>query len=296
MQIGFNEGKVCDAVLRRIERREGAVRKNCRWPEREHREAPVEMVCDIGCQLIALEHTGVEPFEGYMRLQNDALTHFRPLEVLISKSLPQSDYVLLDMPLKATEGLRGKELAKVQTALAAYVLTTAPTLPVSNEGRFAEPIHRAQPPGVPFEITLHRWSRSWHAKSFEISQTISGDRTAMRLERIARACCKKYPKLAAWRATGARTILVLEDNDVQLSNESLVADAILSAERTLDCVRPDEIYLVTTFHDPWYGHVLRIDGKNFFDFSYEEQSKRYWEIAPATLIDVMQKPLLRATS
>jgi hypothetical protein len=296
MHIGFNEGKVCDAVLRRIEQRAAAVRKNCRWPEREHREAPVEIVCDVGSQLIALEHTGVEPFEGYMRLQNDARTHFRPLEVLISKSLSPSDYVLLDMPLKATEGLRGKELAKVQTALAAYVLATAPTLPHADDDRLGQTIHRAQPPGVPFEFTLQRWSRDWHATTFQIAQAVKGDLAALRRERIERACRKKYPKLAAWRASGARTVLVLEDNDVQLTNESLVADAVLSAERTIDCVRPDEIYLVTTFNDPWYGHVVRIDGQNFFDISYEEQSKRYWEINPATLIDVMQKSLTRATS
>jgi hypothetical protein len=30
MHVGFNEGKVCDAVLRRIEMREGAARANCR--------------------------------------------------------------------------------------------------------------------------------------------------------------------------------------------------------------------------------------------------------------------------
>jgi hypothetical protein len=110
----------------------------------------------------------------------------------------------------------------------------------------------------------------------------------MRRDRIERACRKKFPKLAAWRAAGARTILVLEDNDIQVSNASVVADAVLSVERSLDCERPDEIYLIETFHDPWYGHVVRIDGKNFFDFSYEEQPTRYWEINPATLTDLMQ--------
>src|SRR5882672_8326211 len=135
MHVGFNEGKVCDAVLRRIELREGAARANCRWPERENHEAPVEMVCDIGTQRFALEHTGVEPFESFVRLQNDALTHFRPLEARIAESLSPSEYVLLEMPLKATEGLRGKALANVQDALAEYVAATAPALPIARDGR-----------------------------------------------------------------------------------------------------------------------------------------------------------------
>jgi hypothetical protein len=188
------------------------------------------------------------------------------------------------MPLKATEGLRGKALAKVQAALAEYVVTIASTLPLAREGRYPDPIHRAQPPGVPFEITLHKWPRSWHAKPFEISQLVSGDIEAMRRERIERAYRKKYPKLAAWNAAGARTIFVLEDNDIQLSNESGVADAVLAIEKTFDLKRPDEIYLVTTFNDPWFGHVIRIGGRSFFDYSYEEQPKRHWEIDPKTLI------------
>jgi hypothetical protein len=109
----------------------------------------------------------------------------------------------------------------------------------------------------------------------------------MRRERIERACRKKYPKLAAWSAAGARTIFVLEDNDIQLSNESAVAEALLAIEKALDFKRPDEIYLVTTFNNPWLGHVVRIAEWDFFDYSYEEQPKRYWEINPATLIDAL---------
>jgi hypothetical protein len=223
-----------------------------------------------------------------VRLQNDAITHFRPLEDRIAPSIPQSEYVELHMPLKATEGLRGKELAKVQNALAEYVLATAPTLPIAREGRYAEVIHRAQPPGVPFEITMHKWPRSWHAAGFAIVQTLSGDKEAMRRARIERACKKKYPKLAAWQSKGARTIMVLEDNDIQVSNESLVADALLFAEQNSNMNRPDEVYLVTTFSDPWYGHVLRVDDKTFFDFPYEDQPNRYWEIKPAALIDALE--------
>jgi hypothetical protein len=288
MHIGYNEGKVCDAVLRRIEEREGAARQNCRCPERENHAAPVELVCDIGDRQFAVEHTGVEPFEGFVRLQNDALTHFRPLEDKIAQSLPATEYVELHMPLKATEGLRGKALASVQAALAAYVLAKAPALPLAKEGRYVMPILREQPPGVEFEVSLHRWPRSWRVKKFAIVQNIKEDLETARRARTLRACEKKYPKLAAWQERGARTVLILEDNDIQNTGDHLVADALLQAEQHVGCNRPDEVYLVTTFSDPWYGHVIRIDDKTYFDFSYETQHNRYWEIKPGSLIDALR--------
>lgn len=42
-RLSFNEGKVCDAVIQRIETREGAARRNVRSPERERHPAPVEL-------------------------------------------------------------------------------------------------------------------------------------------------------------------------------------------------------------------------------------------------------------
>jgi hypothetical protein len=111
----------------------------------------------------------------------------------------------------------------------------------------------------------------------------------VRREPIERACRKKYPKLAAWRAAGARTVLVLEDNDIQVSNANVVAEALLSVERGVECVLPDEIYLVETCPSRWWGHVVRIDDRNFFDYSYDEQSNRYWEIDPVSLVDLMKK-------
>ncbi len=286
MHIGFNEGKACDAVLRRIEERQGATRQNCRWPEKEGHAAPVELVCDIGGQQFAFEHTGVEPFEGHLRLQNDALTHFRPLEKCISDSLPSTDYLELHMPLKATEGMKGKTLASLQVALAEYVLTKAPLLPVARDGRYAIPIKREQPPGVTFEVSLHRWRRSWQATPFRIVQTISEDLEASRRARILRACTKKLPKLAAWQDNGAKSILVLEDNDIQNTGFHLVADALLLAEQNVACSKPDEVYLVDTFSSLWFGHVIRVGGKTFFDF--EDQHGRSWEIDPTTLVDATE--------
>ncbi|MFZ1961406.1 MAG: hypothetical protein WAU63_09185 [Methylovirgula sp.] len=72
MTLIFNEGKACDAVIHVLEAREGEMRQDVRFPERERHTAPIELTCRIGGQLFALEHTGIEPFAGHMQMEAEA--------------------------------------------------------------------------------------------------------------------------------------------------------------------------------------------------------------------------------
>ncbi len=80
-------------------------------------------------------------------------------------------------------------------------------------------------------------------------------RAEERKARLREACARKFPKLAAWkREAGARTVLVLEDNDIQLSNPQVIYDAHASVEREFS-ERPDEVHVVTTIVEPtWWVH------------------------------------------
>ena len=84
---------------------------------------------------------------------------------------------------------------------------------------------------------------------------------------------------AEWkRSYNARTVLVLEDADIQLTNHQLVADALSRAEKARTD-KPDEIYLVSTFLDnPWYVTCLRREGKSYYD-----DGERFWEVDPKSL-------------
>ena len=44
----FNQGKACDAVIRRIKAREGCSRRDPCCPENENHAAPVDFSCLIG--------------------------------------------------------------------------------------------------------------------------------------------------------------------------------------------------------------------------------------------------------
>jgi hypothetical protein len=66
MRVKFNEGLACEAIVRRLESRDQRVRANVRFPEKEQHAFSVEATFEIGDQLYAMEHTGIEPFEGHI--------------------------------------------------------------------------------------------------------------------------------------------------------------------------------------------------------------------------------------
>jgi|SRR5271165_4834197 len=81
------------------------------------------------------------------------------------------------------------------------------------------PFTKVRPPGVPFEVSLHRFLPAAPLPGhFQIKHEISGNLEEAREVRLREACAKTFPKLEAWRQkSGARTVLILEDNDLQLT-------------------------------------------------------------------------------
>ena len=104
-----------------------------------------------------------------------------------------------------------------------------------------------------------------------------------REERIKRACEKKFPKLEIWRHShAARTVLVLEDNDMQLTNHMVVTDAFLKVAKAR-ADGPDETYMVTTCAPVrWYGCPILIDGCSYFDLADASDKPIHFEIEPLT--------------
>jgi hypothetical protein len=124
-----------------------------------------------------------------------------------------------------------------------------------------------QPAGVPFVVSLVRFERMGYNGRFQLAPLVNNSQ-AQRNARMQRACDKKFPKLATWkRSDNALTILVLEDNDRQLSNASIIAETFLpiALART---DRPDETYGVDTCSNTtWYAWPILIGTQTFFDLS-----------------------------
>jgi hypothetical protein len=97
---------------------------------------------------------------------------------------------------------------------------------------------------VPFEVTLHRVARLDAKVGFvRFSRGSLEDR---RRDRLQRALKGKLPKVESYRRGGAFSVLVLEDDDIALSNEALVATAVEEALKAIGVSPPDAILLVDT--------------------------------------------------
>lgn len=130
-----------------------------------------------------------------------------------------------------------------------------------SRGDEAEPRRTVDAPaGVPFEVTLVRWHRK--DSTLLIARGVPDDLEEQRAARVAEALRRKAPKLAAEKAKGRSTVLVLESNDIALGNADVIADALTTALAA--CAEPpDNIYLVETEALPSYVHVLKSDAGTF---------------------------------
>ena len=270
--LKFHQEETCEGIIQRLEAREGKTRRDvCERDKGTHMASPdarVEMTFWLGDQLYALEHTGVEPFDGFMELQNTAHRLVEPFRAeIISKLSALFDtgvMLVMELPAHAFTDRTRSKVAAIHSALVQYVTTTAGRLPIGKNYR-AQPV-TSQPQGVPFSVSLSRFDGfSGLAKPFQIIFSPVG--SGLRDQRIHRACDDKWPKLAQWKQSqGARTILVLEHNDVQTTNVFVVADAYLRVNASR-ADAPDETYMVSTYTSPWYAWPILIDGQYCFDLA-----------------------------
>jgi hypothetical protein len=282
----FHEGEACDAVIRVLDAKAGRTRHDVDSPEQNGHYAPIELTCHIGDRLFAFEHTGIEPFAGHVKFQAEARKHIDPILVMLAGKLPPDDVFELHMPAMAMQGRRAREVAQIQIALAAWIKATAPTVKAVPYASYDPRVRKMRPVDVPFDVALYRFLPAAPVPGFlQIRHEISGNQQQAREDRLRESCGKKLPKLEVWRRdSGARTVLVLEDNDNQLTNAELVFQALTNIENTI-ADKPNEIYLVTTYIETlWFVHALRIDQNTYYQLSQAGQCMT--RVDPSTLADL----------
>jgi hypothetical protein len=278
----FNEGKACDAVIRHIEAREGGSRLNVKSPEDEGDAASIELTCSIGSQLFAFEHTGIEPFEGQVKLETQA--HFQPLRDMFSGEIPQDEYYDLHVTVGVTFDLKKVQIKRIISTLGAWISTEGPRLKLAPMGLMGTPVERTADTVVPFKVVLYRCSLPGPGR-LSITHLV-GPLDDLRTRRIQRACQQKFPKLAVWKTRGARTVLILEGVDDQLTNPIDVAKSVLLAEKSVGN-EPDEIYFLFSVIEPWSVWHIRVDTRSFFDLS--KPKDRAWDVDPRKLSQITNR-------
>ena len=281
----FNEGKACDAVIRRLEAGLGCSRQKMRFPEQENHSAPVEVVCSIGGQLFAFEHTGIEPFDGHIQGQAQDWQELPTLKRKLGSILSRGEHIEIFVPAQCLAGVDSSTSKHIQNALFEFVATHATSLSARQFGAY-NLAHEYQIPEVPFEFSLKKHFEFPSSQTASLTQWNSPGLEQDRTRRIKRGYDRKIPKLSYWKQCGARTILVLEENDISLTNTPAVWSSLKEVEAESDSeVRPDEIYLISSKNnDSWPLWALRIDGQGYLDLCKQDQCMT--EVDPTTLMDI----------
>lgn len=285
-----NERKACDAVSRAIEGLCGKIRTNAYSPEDQGAAAPVEYVFHLGGVQYAIEHTIVEAFAGQIHTGVDFGAFIDPIAAALDHHMPPPGRFLLVFAINPSQDMKRREILAAQQAIIAWVNAKATEL---HDECPEQPSRSRKPGGVRNErkatiagidLTLQRethWAEpeAVHGRLF-IQRFAPRDYETLRIERIATAMAKKLPKLKVWQDGGSRSVLVLENGDISLSNHV----AILEAAETALAGRsdePDELWLIdTTIDSEWTTWCLIRDGISFPD---EETQHRYWDFNPANL-------------
>jgi hypothetical protein len=287
--LTFNEGKVCEAIVQRLEQRLKAPRMDLRWPENEQHPFPVEIAFTIAGQLFALEHTGIEPFNGHVQMDAEADRLFKPISDALNNALGTAAVFELMIPANALRGRKMPEVRGIQQELIAWVKKNASSVPAQLYGDYKKTsLGPVTVPGVPFPISLYRFEPALvPGHHFQLTHLLRNGEQ-LRHDRIRESVEKKFPKLAAWkRDHKARTILVLEDNDIQLTNQAVVSETFLPLAMARPD-RPDETYVVASCIDPWHAWPVLVDGKSYFDFAQAGDAED-WAIDPTGLVSLTKR-------
>jgi len=285
-----NERKACDAVARALERLSASVRANAYSPEDRGASAPVEYVFDLGGIKYAIEHTVVEAFAGQIHTGVNFESFIDPIVAALDYHMPPPGRFDLVFAINPSSGRKPRNIAAAQRAIIDWINVTAAEL--HNECP-EQPSRSSKPGGLRnsrkatvagIELTLQRetiWSEPAivHGRLF-ISRFAPRDYETLRAERIAMAMAKKLPKLKIWKGGGARSVLVLENRDISLSNHVAILEAAEAALAGRNDP-PDELWLVhTTINSEWTAWCLIRDGVSLPD---EDTQHRYWHFNPAKL-------------
>lgn len=292
-KIVDNERKACDATVQALEQLQDAVRSGGFSPEDEKKGPPVEYVFDLKQTRYAIEHTVIEAFDGQLHADIDFQKLIDPIIEALDTKLPKPGVFHVAFEIHPTKGKNAKSLAKTQAAIIAWIRETAallhsehPKQPAKSQSIKGCRSNRSKTiDGV--DIVLTR-ETGWFVSEGTQGRLLPGrfappDREPLRRNRVATAIDNKSAKLHAWKSTGARSVLVLENRDLALSNHLLIGNAVEDALRGRQDA-PDEVWLVdTTIASEWTAWCIARDGMIFPD---GETSHPHWTFDPATLCDL----------
>ncbi|HEX8622003.1 MAG TPA: hypothetical protein VF718_08525 [Allosphingosinicella sp.] len=264
-----NEQELCERVVRTIENEFGVARSEVSYPENDKSAPPVEMRVVVGEHPFAIEHTLIEPFEAAIQTGKHFVELTNAIVEDLDGTMPGAGTYRLYFPENPTDGRHRRTHAALRAKIVAWVRDAAAELAAAAPERGPRPFHfdrslETEIDGLPLRLQRYAdWSEDGHHDGRLFHYRLlagDGDVESRRLPRIERALDDKFPKLKACAELGDLTVLILEWNDIVLSNEIAIAEALETALAMRNFC-PDYIFIAgTCIDEEWHLHQPVIGG------------------------------------
>lgn len=231
-------------------------------PERDDRTNPaVELITADAVGTLAIEHTLIEPYPGQIQDNHQVRPYAETLPTMLAGRLPAGSRFDLNLDVGVVNGI--KPTQETLGAIAEWAVATAPLLEDGRPGIGGRHMAKGVPPDTPFPITLARWPRHVDdvLPELSIGWWRPPDLEERRRERLFVALRKKLPKLTAAEMEGHRGVLVIESDDIQLSNSVDIRVALLAAATEVEDPLPSWIVCWEQVGESAYVSTLRSDGE-----------------------------------
>jgi len=245
-----HQDEVCEFAREIIAARSGEAIHLTHRPDRECRDSKaVDEFWESETRRYAAEHTLIESFDGQ-------LANLAKIERLL---VPVKGLVAGRLPGRFALAVREIETSAARVNFdGAHQEIARLIVDVADRMKVGETIS-IRSEQLPFELRLHL--RFKEDSQLILYTDIEGDPNELRRERLRRALDAKCPKLAIAAQDTRIPVLILEADDIQLSNVSLVYQAFAGALRERSGDRPTIAILVETDASPWSGWVLKDGGR-----------------------------------
>lgn len=288
MIVPNNESRVCDAVVRTLEKWTRETRSDIRYPDKEGSYPPVDLRVRLGTQDYAIEHTRIQSFENQIATVDVANQIIRHVRKHIPHPFPSLAYYELQFPIEVSipkgRGRRPRALGNLVTWICAneQILRERNSdriLPLYNPYEANDRIR-----GIPLGFDCYFELLHWPVARFILQDPgilsfrfiLPSDQESQRLKSLRQTFSKKCPKLQKCKTEGARTVLVLESSDPGLMiyefRGNLLPALLAGCENA-----PDEIFLVKTSSDHWEVQLLKRDEAHWPNTGMPELGGFYYD-------------------
>ena len=297
MKSRIEQKRCCEAALRIFEKSLENHREEVSFPDTTNRRSKdVDICAKVGTTRLAIEHTLIEPFEKFLKSNHDFDRFITALDRLVShNSIPTSHAFQLLVPGMAFNRLNKNEMMAVTKSIAdsaianMAVLANPPPQDRSIPLYIAEGIIAAghgdvdasykawqqledlrlsqRPPisipyrldGVRVTLEIMRNPRPSQRGKLQVIRVVENIE-AERRDRVKRALAHKREELERYKSRGYRTALVLESNDIALTSDHAVFEALSAALSCVDAAA-DDIFFADTCTATYAFRHLVIEGR-----------------------------------